>query len=108
MSSVRSVASAVLAAVSVALPAATGSDTTATVRAGLTSTVVGVLKRPLSTARCSRREIALRTFGLARHPRGLDHDLCSDDLELAPQPGLSGLDPLLDGFRRAGLPVRLQ
>jgi signal transduction histidine kinase len=26
---------------------------------------------------------------------------------LAPQPGLDGLDPLLDGFRRAGLPVDL-
>jgi signal transduction histidine kinase len=30
-----------------------------------------------------------------------------DDLDLAPQPGLDGLDPLLEEFRRAGLPVRL-
>jgi signal transduction histidine kinase len=30
-----------------------------------------------------------------------------DDVDLAPQPGLGGLDPLLDEFRRAGLPVRL-
>ncbi len=30
-----------------------------------------------------------------------------DGVELAPQPGLDELDPLLDGFRRAGLPVRL-
>ena len=30
-----------------------------------------------------------------------------DDVEFAPQPGLGSLDPLLDGFRRAGLPVRL-
>jgi signal transduction histidine kinase len=30
-----------------------------------------------------------------------------DDVEFAPQPGLASLDPLLDGFRRAGLPVRL-
>jgi signal transduction histidine kinase len=30
-----------------------------------------------------------------------------DDLDLAPQPGLDSLDPLLDQFRRAGLPVRL-
>jgi signal transduction histidine kinase len=28
--------------------------------------------------------------------------------ELAPQPGLDSLDALLDGFRRAGLPVRLR
>ena len=28
--------------------------------------------------------------------------------ELAPQPGLAGLDALLDAFRRAGLPVKLQ
>jgi signal transduction histidine kinase len=28
-------------------------------------------------------------------------------LDLAPQPGLGSLDPLLDEFRRAGLPVRL-
>jgi signal transduction histidine kinase len=31
-----------------------------------------------------------------------------DDVALAPQPGLDALEPLLDGFRRAGLPVRLQ
>jgi signal transduction histidine kinase len=30
-----------------------------------------------------------------------------DDLELAPQPGLDGLDSLLDDVGRAGLPVRL-
>jgi signal transduction histidine kinase len=30
-----------------------------------------------------------------------------DDIDLAPQPGLGSLDPLLDEFRRAGLPVRL-
>jgi signal transduction histidine kinase len=30
-----------------------------------------------------------------------------DDLELAPQPGLDSLDPLLEEFRRAGLLVRL-
>jgi signal transduction histidine kinase len=30
-----------------------------------------------------------------------------DELDLGPQPGLAGLDPLLDEFRRAGLPVRL-
>jgi signal transduction histidine kinase len=30
-----------------------------------------------------------------------------DQLDLAPQPGLAGLDPLLDEFRRAGLPVQL-
>jgi signal transduction histidine kinase len=30
-----------------------------------------------------------------------------DDLELAPQPGLNGLDSLLDGIGRSGLPVRL-
>ena len=30
-----------------------------------------------------------------------------DDLELAPQPGLDGLDALLDEVGRAGLPVRL-
>ena len=31
-----------------------------------------------------------------------------DDVELAPQPGLAGLDSLLDEFRRSGLPVELQ
>ena len=31
-----------------------------------------------------------------------------DDLELAPQPGLGGLDRLLDEIRRAGLPVELR
>jgi signal transduction histidine kinase len=31
-----------------------------------------------------------------------------EDLDLAPQPGLSSLDPLLVEVRRAGLPVRLQ
>jgi signal transduction histidine kinase len=31
-----------------------------------------------------------------------------DGVELAPQPGLGSLDPLLDEFGRAGLPVRLQ
>jgi signal transduction histidine kinase len=35
----------------------------------------------------------------------LRHD--GDDVDLAPQPGLGSLDPLLDEFRRAGLPVRL-
>ena len=30
-----------------------------------------------------------------------------DDLELAPQPGLGGLDALLEEIARAGLPVRL-
>jgi signal transduction histidine kinase len=30
-----------------------------------------------------------------------------DDLELSPQPGLDGLDALLDEVGRAGLPVRL-
>jgi signal transduction histidine kinase len=30
-----------------------------------------------------------------------------DGLDLAPQPGLDRLDPLLEEFRRAGLPVRL-
>jgi signal transduction histidine kinase len=30
-----------------------------------------------------------------------------DDVELAPQPGLASLDPLLDEIRRAGLPVQL-
>ena len=30
-----------------------------------------------------------------------------DDLELAPQPGLDGLDSLLEEVGRAGLPVRL-
>ncbi len=30
-----------------------------------------------------------------------------DDLELAPQPGLGGLDSLLEEIGRAGLPVRL-
>jgi signal transduction histidine kinase len=30
-----------------------------------------------------------------------------EDLDLAPQPGLGGIDPLLDEVRRAGLPVRL-
>jgi signal transduction histidine kinase len=36
----------------------------------------------------------------------LRHD--GEDLDLAPQPGLGSLEPLLDEFRRAGLPVRLQ
>jgi signal transduction histidine kinase len=31
-----------------------------------------------------------------------------DEVELAPQPGLESLDPLLDAFRRAGLPVKLE
>jgi signal transduction histidine kinase len=31
-----------------------------------------------------------------------------EDAELAPQPGLDALEPLLDAFGRAGLPVRLQ
>ena len=31
-----------------------------------------------------------------------------DDVDLAPQPGLAGLDSMLDDVRRAGLPVRLQ
>ena len=31
-----------------------------------------------------------------------------EDAELGPQPGLSTLEPLLDAFGRAGLPVRLQ
>jgi signal transduction histidine kinase len=31
-----------------------------------------------------------------------------EDAELGPQPGLATLDPLLDAFGRAGLPVRLQ
>ena len=31
-----------------------------------------------------------------------------DEPDLSPQPGLGSLDPLLDGFRRAGLPVRLR
>lgn len=31
-----------------------------------------------------------------------------EEAELAPQPGLDSLDALLDGFRRAGLPVRLR
>ena len=31
-----------------------------------------------------------------------------DDVDLAPQPGLAGLDEMLDDVRRAGLPVRLQ
>jgi signal transduction histidine kinase len=31
-----------------------------------------------------------------------------DDLDLAPQPGLGSLGPLLDEFRRAGLPVRVR
>jgi signal transduction histidine kinase len=31
-----------------------------------------------------------------------------EDIDLAPQPGLGSLDMLLDGFRRAGLPVRLR
>jgi signal transduction histidine kinase len=31
-----------------------------------------------------------------------------DDVDLSPQPGLDALEPLLDGFRRAGLPVRLR
>jgi signal transduction histidine kinase len=31
-----------------------------------------------------------------------------DDIELGPQPGLDSLDPLLDAFGKAGLPVRLQ
>jgi signal transduction histidine kinase len=35
----------------------------------------------------------------------LRHD--GDDLELVPQPGLGGLDSLLEEFERAGLPVRL-
>jgi signal transduction histidine kinase len=30
-----------------------------------------------------------------------------DELDLAPQPGLAGLPPLLEGFRSAGLPVHL-
>jgi signal transduction histidine kinase len=30
-----------------------------------------------------------------------------DEVELGPQPGLGELDPLLDAFRRAGLPVQL-
>jgi signal transduction histidine kinase len=30
-----------------------------------------------------------------------------EELDLAPQPGLGSLDPLLDEFRRAGLPVQL-
>jgi signal transduction histidine kinase len=30
-----------------------------------------------------------------------------DDLELTPQPGLGALQPLLEGIRRAGLPVDL-
>jgi signal transduction histidine kinase len=30
-----------------------------------------------------------------------------DGVDLSPQPGLDALEPLLDGFRRAGLPVRL-
>jgi signal transduction histidine kinase len=33
--------------------------------------------------------------------------LDGEDAELAPGPGLDSLDPLLDEFRRAGLPVRL-
>jgi signal transduction histidine kinase len=31
-----------------------------------------------------------------------------EDAELGPQPGLAALEPLLDAFGRAGLPVRLQ
>ena len=31
-----------------------------------------------------------------------------DEAELTPQPGLDGLDGLLEDFRRAGLPVRLR
>ena len=31
-----------------------------------------------------------------------------EDVDLAPQPGLAGLDSMLDDVRRAGLPVRLQ
>jgi signal transduction histidine kinase len=31
----------------------------------------------------------------------------AEDLELGPQPGLAGLDSLLDAFRRSGLPVEL-
>jgi signal transduction histidine kinase len=40
-----------------------------------------------------------RLLGAMRHD--------GDDLDLAPQPGLASLDPLLDEVRRAGLPVRL-
>jgi signal transduction histidine kinase len=40
-----------------------------------------------------------RLLGAMRHD--------GDDLDLAPQPGLGSLDPLLDEFRRAGLPVRV-
>jgi signal transduction histidine kinase len=40
-----------------------------------------------------------RLLGAMRHE--------GDHLDLAPQPGLGSLDPLLDEFRRAGLPVRL-
>jgi signal transduction histidine kinase len=41
-----------------------------------------------------------RLLGAMRHD--------GDHLDLAPQPGLGSIDPLLDDFRRAGLPVRLQ
>ena len=42
-----------------------------------------------------------------RHLLGaMRHD--GEDLELAPQPGLDNLGPLLDDVRRAGLPVELQ
>jgi signal transduction histidine kinase len=40
-----------------------------------------------------------RLLGAMRHD--------GDDLDLAPQPGLGSLDPLLDEVGRAGLPVRL-
>jgi signal transduction histidine kinase len=40
-----------------------------------------------------------RLLGAMRHD--------TDALDLTPQPGLGSLDPLLDEFRRAGLPVRL-
>jgi signal transduction histidine kinase len=75
---------------------------------------VGAVRHNLPDTRPEDREALMaveRTGRTAlsemRHLLGALRDE-GEDVELAPQPGLAGLDALLEDFRRAGLPVRLQ